>query len=265
MIPFKRIVFPVDYTNICRAIVPYVDGMTRHFSAQLTVVRAYSNTDSLKEVEEREHRQLREFVAEAFPSQYVDVFLEEADPASAIERVAREQEADLVMMATHGIDPVGQLSSGSESVTAKVLHDAGAVLWTHAGRAPLDHPGGVEYKSILCAVEFDEEKEAVLRAASAMASSYHAHLTLVHVVEGAEPDLIRTANDRLASWKQKLGISAPHKILSGTTAAAVRRAAVQEKADLMVVGHGMSQGALTRYLSQLYAIVRESPCPVLSI
>jgi nucleotide-binding universal stress UspA family protein len=241
MLPFKRILFPVDYSDICRASVPYVDEMTRHFSAHLTVVHAYSNTDWLKQVEEREERQLTEFVAELFPSQDLDAFLEEADPASAIEKVVRKQESDLV------------------------LHHVRAAVWTCAGWSLAGHPRDVSYKSLLCALDFGPETEAVFQAAAALASSYDARLSLVHVVTICEPHLIGAANDRFVAWKDQLGISAPHKILSGSTAGAIRQEAVQEKADLIVVGRGLSQGTLTRVMSHLYEIVCESPCPVLSV
>ena len=261
MLPFKRILFPVDYSDICRASVPYVDEMTRHFSAHLTVVHAYSNTDWLKQVDEREERQLTEFVAEAFPSRDLDAFLEEADPASAIEKVVRKQESDLVMIPTHGLNAIGRLYSGS--LTEKVLHDVRAPVWTCAGWSLAGHPCDVSYKSLLCALDFSPETEAIFQAAAALASSYDARLSLVHVV--TTRDLIGAANDRFVAWKDKLGISVPHKILSGSTAGAIRQEAVQEKTDLIVVGRGLSQGTLTRVMSHLYEIVCESPCPVLSV
>jgi nucleotide-binding universal stress UspA family protein len=263
MSPFKKILFPVDYSDICRASVPYVDEMTRHFSAHLTVVHAYANTDWLKQVDEREERQLTEFVAEAFHSQDLDAFLEEGDPARAIDKVIRKQESDLVMMPTQGLNAIGRLYSGS--LTERVLHDVRAPVWTCAGWALVGHPREISYKSLLCALDFSLESEAVFRAGAALASSYNARLSLVHVVETSEPHLIGAANDRLVAWKHKLGISAPHKILSGTVAGAIRQEAVQEKADLIVVGRGLIQGTLTRVMSQLYEIVCESPCPVLSI
>ena len=263
MLPFKKILFPVDYSDICRASVPYVDEMTRHFSAHLTVVHAYSNTDWLKQVEEREERKLTEFVAEAFPSQDLDALLEEVDPASAIEKVVRKQESDLVMMPTQGLNAIGRLYSGS--LTEKVLHDARTPVWTCAGWALAGRSGDVSCKSLLCALDFSPESEAVFQAAAALASSYDARLSLVHVVTSCEPHLISEANDGLVAWKDKLGISAPHKILSGSLAGAIRQEAVQEKADLIVVGRGSSQGTLSRVMSHLYEIVCESPCPVLSI
>lgn len=263
MIPFKKIVFPVDYSENCRAAIPYVQGMTKHFSAQLTVVRAYTNPDRLQPVVEDEQRRLREFAAEVFSSQHVDCFLKEAQPADAIEKIAREQEADLIMLPTHGFDSLARLFSGS--VTHKLLHDVSAVIWTSPGRVLEGHPGNIAYKSLLCAVDFAEETEAVLRAAAALASSYGAQLSLVHVVESSEPEMVPAADDRLAAWKHTLGMDVPHKILTGGTAEAVCSEAAQQKADLVVVGRGKSQGGLTRLLSDLYKIVRESPCPVLSV
>jgi nucleotide-binding universal stress UspA family protein len=78
-------------------------------------------------------------------------------------------------------------------------------------------------------------------------------------------DLIEAANERLRELKNRLGIEAPHKSIEGLTAAVVCHEAIQKEADLIVVGRGRAQGALSRIWSRLYDIVRESPCPVLSI
>ena len=42
MLPFRRILFPVDYTPSCRAVVPYVQDMASHFHAQLAVMHAFA-------------------------------------------------------------------------------------------------------------------------------------------------------------------------------------------------------------------------------
>ena len=41
MFPFRKILFPVDYSEPCEAVVPYVKEMMRRFSAHLTLVHAY--------------------------------------------------------------------------------------------------------------------------------------------------------------------------------------------------------------------------------
>ena len=40
---------------------------------------------------------------------------------------------------------------------------------------------------------------------------------------------------------------------------------VRRKADLLITGRGHSTGTFSRMWSHLYAIIRDSPCPVLSI
>lgn len=286
MLPFKRVLFPVDYSAACASIVPYVQETVEHFAAQLTLVHAYgvgalASTDLAvvdpkwpEEVRQREEQQLRKFAAEAFPGQQLDSILEEGEPGRAIDKVVQYQGTDLVMMPTHGRGPVRRLLLGS--VTTKVLHDISAAVWTGAGQVVGSRPHGKGYSSILCAVDLGDETEAVVRAAAALADSYHARLALVHVVEFPPPnvdvdftpfkkELIEAGNERLRELKNHLGIDATHASIEGLTADCVRQEAIQREADLIVVGRGRAQGALSRIWSRLYAIVRESPCPVLSI
>ena len=42
MLPFHKILFPVDYSAPCVAVIPYVQEMACHFSAELTVCHAYA-------------------------------------------------------------------------------------------------------------------------------------------------------------------------------------------------------------------------------
>jgi nucleotide-binding universal stress UspA family protein len=286
VLPFKKILFPVDYSDRCKSIVPYVQEVVGHFSAQLTLVHAYgvgvlpytelavADPNWPEEARRREEQRLKEFAAEAFPGQRVDSIVEEGEPGIAIGKVVQHQGTDLVMMPTHGRGPVRRLLLGS--VTAKVLHDVSAAVWTGAGQISDNRPHNISYKSILCAVDLSDETEAVVRAAAALAASYHARLSLVHVVELPPPnidvdftpfrkELIDAANDRLRQLKSQLGIDAPHTCIDGVTADGVYHEAIQKEADLLVVGRGRAQGALSRIWSRLYAIVRESPCPVLSI
>ncbi len=286
MLPFKKILFPVDYSDQCRSIVPYVQEMAGHFSAQLTLVHAYGvgalpytelavmDPNWPEEVRQREEQRLRAFAAETFPALRVDSIQEEGEPGRVIDKVVQHQGTDLVMMPTHGRGPVRRLLLGS--VTAKVLHDVSAAVWTGAGRMLDSHPPNTSCKSILCAVDLSDETEAVIRAAAALAASYDARLSLIHVVELPPPSmdadftpfrkqLIDAANDSLQELKAKLGIDAPHLSIVGMAAHDVCQEAAHKEADLIVVGRGWSQGSVSRIWSRLYAIVREAPCPVISI
>jgi nucleotide-binding universal stress UspA family protein len=51
----------------------------------------------------------------------------------------------------------------------------------------------------------------------------------------------------------------------GAVAQAIREAALATQADLVVLGRGVRHEAFGRLLSKSYEIIRQSPCPVLSL
>lgn len=285
MLPFRKILFPVDYSQPCRAVAPYVKEMIRHFSAELTLVHAYgpealadselalTNPELPTEVRHLETQRLREFAAETFPAQHVETIVELGEPGSIVHKVVEHQGADVVMLATHGRGPIRRLLLGS--VAVKVLHDVSAAVWTAAGTVFENHTPRIRYTSVLCALNESEENEAVLTAAAAFACGYHAHLSLVHVVETPanlavdfspyKKELMETADFKLRELKGKLAIDAPHAVLDGSIADGIHQEAVSRNADLIITGRGLAQARFKTMWSHLYPIIRQAPCPVLSI
>ena len=296
MLPFKKVLFPVDYSASCAAMVPYVKDMTRHFSADLTLVHAYAlrpvfvNRDIesvlvysdvayadpkiAEEARQVEGQRLSAFATEEFPGQRPNLLTEEGEAGAVIHKVLQHQGADLVMMPTRGDGVIRRFLLGS--VTAKVLHDVSAAVWTGTGTAIQGHAPTVPYKSIICALDETPESEAVLRAAAAMAKSYQASLALVHVLEmpPATPeidftpyrqDLIDAGHTHMRSLKDRLNLDVPNVVIDAGVADGIREEIVRRKGDLLVVGRGHDQGIVSRVWSRLYSIVRDSPCPVLSI
>src|SRR5215831_745042 len=128
MLPFRRILFPVDYSPACRAVVPYVREAVTHFHAQLSLMHAFALQPCLAipnphealvytdlggdypqpvdQARALESRRLQEFAAQAFPGQHTELFAEEGEPATAVDRTVQRQGTDLVMMPTRGCGPV---------------------------------------------------------------------------------------------------------------------------------------------------------------
>ena len=286
MFPFRKIVFPVDYSEPCRAIVPYVEEMKRHFSADLTLVHAYgaealarssrpiTDPELPEEARILEQEQLQRFAAENFPEHQTDSVVDVGEAGSVIDKIVQRDGADVVMLATHGRGPVRRLLLGS--VTAKVLHDLSSAVWTGTGSVFEGHAPRLPYTFILCAVDETPEAEAALRAAAAFARADDARLWLVHVVEAPsatfqidfsryERQLMEAADLRLRELKAQLGLDCPHAVIGRPLAEGVREEAVRRGADLIVTGRGRSQSAFGSFLSRLYSLVRHSPCPVLSV
>ena len=56
-----------------------------------------------------------------------------------------------------------------------------------------------------------------------------------------------------------------HSVVEGPIAEAIHDEAVRRHADLIVTGRGHAQGSFSRLWSHLYPIIRQAPCPVLSV
>ena len=286
MLPFRRVLFPVDYSQPCEAIVPYVADMVRHFNAELTLAHAYgpynvnysdilaADTEWGQRVQGFEEGRLEKFACSAFPSLRADLRVKQGEPADVIKSIVDHEGTDLVMMPTRGQGILRRFLLGS--VTAKMLHDATTAIWTGVGSALDGHHAEIPYRSIVCALDSTEDAEVVLRAAASLAKSYDAKLSLVHVVVIPPPtseidfsispqELMDAAEQTLQALKSKLGIEAPHLITDAPIVDGIRAEALNRKADLPVVGRGSAQAAVSRIWSHLYTLIRESPCPVLSI
>ena len=287
MIPFRRILFPVDFSAACLSVVPHVREMVRQNQAELTLIHvadpsllvfgsdseaALRDVPPWEELVQRQQSRLESFAREQFPHLRPRLVLKEGDPGSMIAREVAETGTDLLMLPTHGYGLFRRLLIGS--VTAKLLHDVSCAVWT--GVHGVDPEPRPEIRSVVCALNFEEESAAVVRAASALARESGAQLTLVHAVEippvAFEVDIApfrKTLLDSADLAVRKLatdnGVTAAVRVVEGPVAEAVGRAAVEAEADLIVVGRGVTQGAWGQFWSRLYPIITAAPCPVLSI
>jgi nucleotide-binding universal stress UspA family protein len=79
-------------------------------------------------------------------------------------------------------------------------------------------------------------------------------------------ELMDAAEAELQKLRAEAGLDgATITVGSGAIAEVVRTEAANHGADLVIAGRGHAQGSFARVWSALYSIVRESPCPVLSI
>jgi len=291
MISFDRILFPVDFSEQCRAIAPAVQALAEQFHSKITVLHvvdlpiawfgtpeaaawsALINTGHLRE----EHQiALNRFVEKHFSRVPVDLALEEGEAGRLIADYANDVETNLIMMPTRGYGPFRAFLLGS--VTAKVLHDAHCPVWTSA-HAERFTPGTTRWSQVLCALDTDPRDTAVLKWAAELACASTAggppiNLRLVHAVEGAsnrESDpglcqfLFKVARERMAEMQSEAGTSFEVCFLPGNAGHAVGQAAIGHNSDLIVIGRGLLQKMLGRLRSNAYSIIRQAPCPVISI
>lgn len=287
MISFRRILFPVDFSEATVAMVPYVAEIARRFSGTVTVLNAFNlihdynmagrlestfdsepvsipYTDAMQKLRTQRQNRLEEFSNSHFSSVGHKARMEDGDTAMVIEWVAKHENTDLILMPTKGFGRFRRLLLGS--ITAKVLHDVDCPVMTsaHVTDSQLASPSG--FRSIVCAVELSAEAHTVLKAAGGLAQAYGAKLRLVHIETSHERGEQVTAQSITQAFKDASDsdVALETILLNTGVAEGIRRVAHKNSADLVVVGRGRQTG-ISRMWSHLYAIIAESPCPVLSV
>lgn len=291
---FRRILFPVDFSPRCEGTVPFVKEMVRKHNAALSLLHvvefpiyAYGglppeNTFDCESYEEgyaNGLQNLTNFACEHFSdlakTAEVGTVCDRGDPGYAILALAERAEADLIMMPTHGDGPFRSFLVGS--ATVRVLHRAKCAVWTGAhleNGLVTAHP---DVKSIVCALDLEHESAHVIERAAALAETFSAEVRLCHCVpvpeSGPAEDFLSdfdrfladSAREKMAVMQAAAGTDFEVCLEGGRISQVVRHAAAQKHADLVVIGRGHSHSPLSRLRSNAYSIVREAPCPVMSV
>jgi nucleotide-binding universal stress UspA family protein len=286
----KRILFPVDFSDRCRGAARHAAALAAHFNSELILLHVVETPVTrpgeldfgvlafeadLEARTKRAREMLAAFSVPGFEELQLRREVVNGDAARTILRSADENVADLILMPTHGYGVFRRFILGS--VTAKVLHDAHCPVWTGVHMERVDGGEPISYQKVLCAVDGPETSARPIRAAADFARSFSGSVTAVHAVPSSEAiperfmdrelrlDLIRDARDRIAERLDALGVTgAAIRVEPGEPARILHEVAVQEKADVLFIGRGEHRGA-GRLRTHSYAIIRESPCPVISL
>lgn len=289
---FGKILFPVDFSPRCNQAAAYMAGIAEKFNSQVTLLHAVGVYDGFRgaDIDGYAYVQWQDWMRKkcetdiaAYGRPCLDRFVtdrvvEDGEAGEVICDYAAENKFDLIMMPTHGGGVFRRLLLGS--ITAKVLHDSELPVWTLAhveDAAAILHPSNAVRK-IVCAVDATEADAHVVDCASALARLYGADVRLVHALPApfanAEAYTFDTSLDRLlrdqseealTAMQARAGTNWETWLRPGAVAPIVSEAATEFGADLVVIGRGCIHERLGRLRSSASAIIRESPCPVLSL
>lgn len=283
----NNILFPVSFSPSCVAMAAYVRRAADLCHAKVSLIHVFDPASyngfelyvrSSPEIGE-EHRdiardRLNSFLTDQFPASDCSRILAEGDAAAEIAAAARTG-FDLIIMPTHaGI--FRRMLLGS--TTAKVLNDADCPILT-SRHAQTIAPRPLNHRVWLCTVGLGEDSERVLRFAHQAESELHGELHIIHAIQPTDPELPiqldleeqvqsderQSLRRRFDDLQRKVGSRAPVQIVVGPIKRALVEAARQFDADALVIGRSPRPGAHGRIRDLTYAMVRDSPFPVLSI
>ncbi|MBL7211934.1 MAG: universal stress protein [Desulfobacteraceae bacterium] len=296
-IELKNIICTTDFSDLSNIAIPFGTALAKEFGAKLylchvidlSAVAMYG--EGFLEPLEREtritdyaHDDLRRLIGD----QPVDwePLVPVGHTAGEIARLAEEKDADLVVSATQGRSGLKRLVLGS--VTERLMRTLPCPLLVVRGpeqeqAASMDET--VWFQRILVGCDFSSDSELTFQYGLSLAQEFQSEVHLAHVIEpavykdllrpsieekeGFQQDLRKMLNDRLTGMvpEEVHNWCTPQTILlAGQPHEELTKYAVVHDVDLIVLGvrgHGLVETLFVG--STTDRVVREAPCPVLSV
>jgi len=264
MLPISRILLPMDFSDRCMVMLPYVQAVAARYDAELILLHVEKDDELAKAGRD----QLQDFD--------VRRVLYDGDPAEAITEFAKSEKIDLIAMPTHGYGTFRRFLIGS--VTAKILHDVTCPVLTGVHMEEDPAVNLAKFSNVLCAIDLGPQSADVLNWASQLATDFQGQFGIVHAVPPPSPGLellfsgdwrAEVANMARKDIETLLSPIRPAgatiDIQEGETPKAVCSSAKSVGADVLVIGRGPRDRMAGRLTTHAYAIIRQSPCPVISV
>lgn len=290
MLPLSRIVVPINFSDQCRDMLRYARIIAARYNGEITLLHVVNPVYAIPptgisgpgvipapaSVIAEKTEEMERFGADELSGVAVRRLVYEGTPVEQIAGFVRTEGMQLVAMPTHGLGVLRRFLIGS--VTAKVLHDVECPVLTGVHMSEPPHALPATFANILCALDLGEHSQRTLAWAVQFAKDFDARLSIVHAAPGLRyplehpfgsdwhTDVTNTAHDALKKLQTATGSDASEVyVQEGETAKTVCSFAKSSGADLLIVGRGSQAGLAGRLLTNAYAIIRESPCPVISV
>jgi len=294
---FSNILCATDFSEFTETVVAYGVAMAGRFDATLSIchvidlptISAYGEAvfDPL-EYQQRFMDTARHEINNLLNDAPVDyqALVTLGNTSDEIARQAHDHGVDLVITATHGRSGLKRFFLGS--VTERLMRVLPCPLLILRGseeRADPYTPRQFPFKKILVGCDFSTDANLALEYSLSMAQEFESELHLVHVIEPSGYKNLfklpqgsgeKIKQDLYDMIKEKLNSLVPEdaldwirldtRLLAGKPYAELVRYARMNDIDLIALGirgHGMVEELLVG--STTDRVIRQSPCPVLSI
>lgn len=188
----RTVVVPTDFSEPSFSALRYAAGLARATGAALHVVHvaeidfavpgaALPGRNPLVDDTEAARALQGQLKALTGPSVVPEFHGRTGRAFDQIVRFAREQNADLIVMSSHGATGIRRLVFGSNAQRV-VQHSSTPVLVVRADRSDPQLGAELRLRTILVPVDFSASSEEALRAAVAFAQKFDARLVLLHAV-----------------------------------------------------------------------------------
>jgi nucleotide-binding universal stress UspA family protein len=288
----RRILCPIDFSEFSTRAYRHALSVAEHYTSRLIALHIvelwkypyadygasegdYANVSRV--LHEGGEIQLEKFIGN-HPHETIrpELKVEQGVAADRILATARELDASLVIMGTHGHRGVDRLMFGT--TTDRVMRRSACPVLAVCQYPQTDddpkhaHTPHHVYRVLYC-TDFSESSAAALAWAVSVAEEYSAELTLLHVIED-ESDSAKVekftleAKDRLQSLIAEPPANIRIKIMvrSGKTYREIIQHSAEAQIDLVAMGvRGRGAVDLAVFGSTTYRVIQLGCCPVLVV
>jgi len=276
----SKILLPVDFSERSLGAAQYAKVLAERYRSEITLLHvvtpvhyefgALEGCAMLGEIYADRVQQAQDnldrFLKEELAGCQTRRVLLEGDAARRIVEFAHAGQVSLIVMPTHGYGPFRRFLLGSN--TARVLHDAECPVWTGVHIQDAPQTGPIAIRKVLCAIDLGPQSCRTLTWAGALQREFGAEMTVVHALAYEDQDdeeLEQSVQAEVKRFERSAGVQADLWLEPGDAAKTVCAAAERLGADVLVIGRGSSAGGFGRLRTHADAIIRQSPCPVVSI
>jgi len=284
---FRRILVPVDFSPASAGAARYAASLAQHFGGQLTIAHVvpdatfrYSmvepSAEHLRSMRNDRRTHAQEKLEQYLPDlkgPHIRYEILDGDPAEEILRLVDGKEFDVLVISTRGEGKIARLLTIG-SVTSKVLHSAACPVITSIQFE--DQHSAASIHRVLCAVDLGPQSHRILCWAATFASKFDAQVAVVHAAPLGEAhehvmdqpirDIITSRlKERIDSLMGQVGVQGENFLELDPPPRAIAAVARRVNADAIVLGRGVSQDLLGRLRANAYDIIRQAPCPVVSV
>jgi nucleotide-binding universal stress UspA family protein len=298
---FRHILVATDFSEASRRALSDALALAAQHNALLSVLHAIPpepaliNLGSPAELgRQMAQRRMKEFLSDIGPHHNIaHIFLRNGTVAEVLKSVIGEEEIDLLVIGTRGRGGLRKLALGS--VAEELLRLAPCPVLTVGPKAEAKTSADAgEFHTILFATDFGQASQKALRLALSLAEMNQSKLILLHmlppvIAAGTGVYAFSTATavaEELQTWRatartdalQRLKACLPPEtkltqvpeyiVETEFLPEGVLKAAASHKTDLIVMGanRAFSARAAAHYpWALVHEVVRDAPCPVLTI
>lgn len=265
---FHSIVFPVDFSDTCKATAQYVRDLAGTTGATVTLLHVacgcsgadlhsrFGGYQGLHARTEMQISALAAFRDEYFNGIECGIRIESGAVADRIITYAERNCSDLIMVPRRcTVNPSRSLAG---SAVEKVLRNAACAVWTNPQSDRLKLFNG--FHSIVCAISPNTSPIEYVNETMALGAIFGARVSFVSAV--ADAGLF---GDPGALSIEVARSGCPVYLEMGPVGHIVRHVAELQAADLVVINRSRNRQPIGGHEAHTDEIVLESPCPVLCL